>query len=116
MEMCTPDAEAVVAALDAVEAAWDKLAALPVHALGAGQVLAVLSRLEIHRRRQPITEHALLTHLQTQATPKEMGAKSWRAVLSNRLGISGFDAGRRIVEAAQPAQPPNPSWAGSQAD
>jgi len=101
MEMRTPDAEAVVAALDAVEAAWDKLAALPVHALGAGQVLAVLSRLEIHRRRQPITEHALLTHLQTQATPKEMGAKSWRAVLSNRLGISGFDAGRRIVEAAQ---------------
>lgn len=101
MEMCTPDAEAVSAALDAVEAAWDKLASLPVHTLGAGQVLAVLSRLEIHRRRQPTTEHALLTHLQSQATPKEMGAKSWRAVLSNRLGISGVDAGRRIAEAAQ---------------
>lgn len=101
MEMRTPDAEAVMAALDAVEAAWDKLASLPVHALGAGQVLAVLNRLEIHRRRQPTTEHALLTHLQSQATPKEMGAKSWRAVLSNRLGISGSDAGRRIVEAAQ---------------
>ena len=57
--------------------------------------------LEIHRRRQPGTEHALLAHLQSQATPKEMGAKSWRAVLSNRLGISGFDAGRRIAEAAQ---------------
>ncbi len=101
MEMRGPDAEAVMAALDAVEAAWDKLASLPVHALGAGQVLAVLSRLEIHRRRQPTTEHALLTHLQSQATPKEMGAKSWRAVLSNRLGISGFDASRRIAEAAQ---------------
>jgi len=101
MEMRTPDAEAVMAALDAVETAWDKLAALPVHALGPGQVLTVLNRLEIHRRRQPSTEHALLAHLQSQATPKEMGAKSWRAVLSNRLGISGFDAGRRIAEAAQ---------------
>ena len=101
MEMRTPDAEALMAALDAVEAAWDKLAALPVHALGPGQVLTVLNRLEIHRRRQPSTEHALLAHLQSQATPKEMGAKSWRAVLSNRLGISGFDAGRRIAEAAQ---------------
>jgi len=101
MEMCTPDAEAVMAAVDAVEAAWDKLASLPVHALGAGQVLAVLNRLEIHRRRQPATEHALLCHLQSQATPKEMGAKSWRAVLANRLGISGSDASRRIAEAAQ---------------
>ena len=101
MEMRTPDAEAVMAALDAVDTAWDKLAALPVHALGPGQVLTVLNRLEIHRRRQPGTEHALLAHLQSQATPKEMGAKSWRAVLSNRLGISGFDAGRRIAEAAQ---------------
>lgn len=55
MEMRTPDAEAVMAALDAVDTAWDKLAALPVHALGPGQVLTVLNRLEIHRRRQPGT-------------------------------------------------------------
>lgn len=101
MEMRTPDVEAVMTALDAVETAWDKLASLPVHALGAGQVLAVLNRLEIHRRRQPATEHALLNHLQSQATAKEMGAKSWRAVLSNRLGISGCDASRRIAEAGQ---------------
>jgi hypothetical protein len=30
-----------------------------------------------------------------------MGAKSWRAVLSHRLGIGGSDAGRRIAEAAR---------------
>ena len=46
MEMCTPDVEAVFAALDQVDAAWDKLASLPVHGLGAGQVLTVLERLE----------------------------------------------------------------------
>ena len=90
----------MLAVLDDLEAGWDKLASLPVAALNAGQVLAVLDRLETQRRRQPALEHALLNHLQAQATATEMGAKSWRAVLSNRLGIGGSDAGRRIAEAA----------------
>ncbi|MBU3748703.1 MAG: DUF222 domain-containing protein, partial [Burkholderiaceae bacterium] len=64
------------------------------------QALQALARLEVHRRRQPAVEHALITQVQSQATATEMGAKSWRAVLSNRLGISGTDAGRRIEEAA----------------
>ena len=125
MEMRTPDVEAVMAALDVVEVAWEKLASLPVHGLGAAQVLAVLGRLETHRRRQPATEHALLVHLQSQATAKEMGAKSWRAALSQRLGISGSDAGRRIAEAAQlgprravtgaPLEPGLPATAAAQA-
>ena len=90
----------MLAVLDDLEAGWDKLASLPVAALNAGQVLAVLDRLETQRRRQPALEHALLNHLQAQATATEMGAKSWRAVLSNRLGIGGSDASRRIAEAA----------------
>lgn len=96
-----PGAELVMAALDDLDAAWDKLVSLPIQPLAAGQVLAVLSRLETHRRRQPAVEHALITHAQDRATAVEMGAKSWRAVLSARLGISGADAGRRIKEAAQ---------------
>ena len=99
--MATADLEAVMTALDELDAVWDKLASLPVHALDAPQVLASLDRLEIHRRRQPSVEHALITHLQDQATAVQMGAKSWRVVLSSRLGISGADASRRIVEAAQ---------------
>ncbi|MCB1292880.1 MAG: DUF222 domain-containing protein, partial [Mycobacterium sp.] len=95
------DGEAVMTALDELDAVWDKLASLRFHRLDAPQTLAVLDRLEIHRRRQPVVEHALITHVQSRATAKEMGAKSWRAVLSNRLGISGSDAGRRIAEAAQ---------------
>jgi len=90
----------MLAALDDLEAAWDKLAALPLKALSAGQVLAVLDRLEIQRRRQPAVEHTLINHLQAQATAKDMGAKSWRAVLAQRLGISGPDAGRRLADAA----------------
>ena len=101
MEMRTPDVEAVFAALDEVEAAWDKLASLPVAMLGPGQSLDVLERLEIQRRRQPAFEHALLAHLQSEVSAKDVGAKSWRAVLSQRLGISAGDAGRRLAEAEQ---------------
>lgn len=100
MEMDTAGVAMVMAMLDDLDAVWDKLASLPVDALAAPQVLTVLDRLEVHRRRQPAAEHALLNHLQSQSTAKEMGAKSWRAVLSARLGISGADAGRRLGDAA----------------
>ena len=101
MEARTVDGEAVMAALDELDVAWDKLASLPVHSLGASQVLAVLDRVEVHRRRQPALEHSLIAHLKSQAAARDLGAKSWRAVLANRLGISGADAGRRLAEAAQ---------------
>ena len=104
-------------ALDELDAVWDKLACYGSIGLDARADQAVLDRLEIHRRRQPAVEHALITRVQSRATAKEMGAKSWRAVLSNRLGISGSDAGRRIAEAAQlesaepsPASHWSPRW------
>ena len=90
-----------MAALDAWETAWDKLASLPVHALNAGQVMQVLDRLERQRRRQPAVEQSLIVHAQSQAGAKDLGAKSWREVLRQRLGISGTDAGRRLAEADQ---------------
>jgi hypothetical protein len=115
----------MLTALDDLEAAWDKLASVPLTTLSAGQVLAVLDRLETQRRRQPAIEHTLLNHLQAQATAKDMGAKSWRAVLAQRLGISGPDAGRRIAEAAvlgprraltgEPLEPHLPATATAQA-
>ncbi len=101
MEMPTLESEAMMAALDDLDAAWDKLASLPVHPLGPGASLGVLDRLETHRRRQPAFENALLVHLQTECAARDMGAKSWRAVLSQRLGISRGDAGRRLAEAAE---------------
>ena len=114
----------ILATLDELEAVWDKLASLPVHDLDAPQVLAVLDRLERQRRRQPTVEHALITHLQCRASAKEMGAKSWRAVLAARLGISGSDAGRRLAEAAalgarrsvtgEPLEPELPATAAAQ--
>ncbi|MCW1958584.1 MAG: 13E12 repeat family protein, partial [Mycobacterium sp.] len=125
MELPTPEVETMMAALDDLEAAWDKLASLPVHPLGPGSALTVLDRLEKHRRRQPARENALLVHLQRQCDAKQMGAKSWRAVLSQRLGISGAEAGRRLAEAAQlgprravtgePLEPQLPGTAAAQA-
>lgn len=91
----------MLTALAELDAAWDKMASVSISALDAPQVLAVLDRLEVHRRRQPSVEHGLINHLQSQATAKEVGAKSWRVALSQRLGIGGADAGRRIAEAAQ---------------
>ena len=101
MELWSASGEAVLAALDQWDAAWEKLVSLPVDGLTAVQVLAVVERLEIARRRQPALEHALVVQLQSQSTAKQMGATSWPAVLSTRLGISASDARRRITHAAE---------------
>jgi hypothetical protein len=45
--------------------------------------------------------HRLLARLQTEATAKELGAKSWKDVLTVRWRISTSEAGRRLEEAAQ---------------
>ncbi|SBS70180.1 conserved hypothetical protein [uncultured Mycobacterium sp.] len=86
--------------LDDVLTAWDKVAACPANAVTAPELLSVLERVERLRRMLPTVEHTVLTQLQSQTTPITMGAKSWRAVLTNRLAISGADATRRISEAA----------------
>ena len=67
-----------MAALDDLELAWDKLASLPVRALGRTDP-GRLGPAGTHRRAQPATENALLVHLQSQAIAKDLGAKSWRA-------------------------------------
>ena len=90
----------ILSALDDLDAALGKLAGLPVEALDGVQVLAVLDRVERLRRRLPAVEHALIAQARCQAAPRDLGAKSWRSVLSQRLGISGADAGRRLAEAA----------------
>lgn len=88
-------------ALDDVLNAWEKAAALPAADMTAPELLVALERTERLRRLLPAVEHAVLTQLQSQTTPVDMGAKSWRAVLSNRLGISGIDATRRLTDAAE---------------
>jgi len=119
------DAGSVLTVLDDLDAVYEKLAGIALDRLGSAELLAVAERLEIHRRRQPAVEHRVLHHLTGQATAAEAGGKSWKEVLSIRLGISGGEARRRLAEAqdlgprqaitGQPLDPQLPNVAAAQA-
>ena len=88
--------EAVQAAVAAMRAAHDELAALPIEALTTSELVGVLDELETLLCQLPAQTHRVLARLQTETTAKEMGAKSWRQVLANRFRISTAEAGRRL--------------------
>src|SRR6185503_1093903 len=50
--------------------------------------------------RMPTQSHRLLTRLQAETTPAQMGAKSWNEVLRIRWRLSSAEASRRLHEAA----------------
>jgi len=93
-------AEAVQAAVAAMRAAHDELAALPIEALTTSELVGVLDELETLSCQLPAQTHRVLARLQCETTAKEMGAKSWRQVLANRFRISTAEAGRRLDEVA----------------
>ncbi len=90
---------AVEEAVAAVRAAHTALSGLTAEALTRPQLLAVLDEVEVLSCQLPAHRNGLLAGLQAQATPKELGAKSWRAVLATRWRLSGKEAGRRLAEA-----------------
>jgi Domain of unknown function (DUF222) len=93
------DRDSISAAYDALDTAFETVAALSYDTLDTAATLRYQDRLELLRRRLPATEHQLLAHAQTLTTPKEIGAKSWADVLAIRLRISGTEATRRVKEA-----------------
>ena len=68
------DRESITAAYDALDAAYDTLAALTYATLDLTDTLGYQDRLERLRRRLPATEHLLLTHAQTLTIPTAIGA------------------------------------------
>ncbi len=94
-------AGAVQATVAALRAAYDQLAALPIDALNASELVGVLDDLETLTCQLPTQSHRMLAHLQAETTAKEMGAKSWKDVLTVRWRISSTEAARRLEEAAQ---------------
>jgi Domain of unknown function (DUF222) len=88
-------------AVAALRTAYDRLAALPVDALTRAELVGVLDDLETLTCQLPVQSHRLLARLQTETTPRAMGAKSWRDVLAIRWRISPAEAGRRLEDAAQ---------------
>jgi Domain of unknown function (DUF222) len=119
------DREAITAVLDRFDAAQAEVAALSFDALTAPDVLTVKERLETISRRQAAVDHRLTHQLTTQASPVELGGKSWTDVLSNRLRIGRGEARRRLDEAddlgprtaltGEPLQPLLPTAAVAQA-
>ena len=77
-----------------------KVAAAGLDSLSLEGLLAVGDELETLTCQLPTQGHRILARLQAEATPKEMGAKSWKDVLTIRWRISTAEARRRLTEAA----------------
>src|SRR5271165_6369869 len=93
------DREAMTAAFDALDAAFDGVAGLDFDALTTPEQLALLERCERLRRRLPAVEHPLINSVARQATPQELGGKLSHAIAEWTL-ISRAEAFRRVREAA----------------
>jgi Domain of unknown function (DUF222) len=112
-------------AIAALRAANQAVAALHAYRLTQAETMAVLDEIQTLTCQLPSHENRLLTHLQAETTPKQMGAKSWRDVLATRWRISTSEAGRRLDNAAvlgprqtltgEPLEPVMPATALAQA-
>ena len=76
------------------------LAASDVELLSRAELVDTLDDLEALTCELPTQSHRLLARLQAEATPRELGAKSWKEVLAIRWRISTTEAHRRLTEAA----------------
>jgi len=92
------DLEAMTAAFDALDAAFDEVTGSDCEALATSEQLALLERCERLRRRIPSVEHPLINSLARQATPEELGGTLSHAVAEWTL-ISRAEASRRVREA-----------------
>jgi hypothetical protein len=90
---------AVLERVAALRAAYDALAACDLDSLTLPELLAMGDELETLACQLPTQSHRILARLQAEATPKEMGAKSWKDVLRIRWRISSTEANRRLSEA-----------------
>ncbi|KUI16332.1 hypothetical protein AU191_00035, partial [Mycolicibacterium acapulense] len=68
-------------AITGLRAAYEKVAACEVDLLTRPDLVTALDELEGLGCRLPAMSHRLLARLQTEATPQQMGAKSWKEVL-----------------------------------
>lgn len=84
----------------ALHAAHESMAACELEMLTHRELLEVLDGLETLSCQLPAQWHRALARLQTETTPKELGAKNWKDVLKIRWRISTTEANRRLAEAA----------------
>ncbi|MCV7152072.1 DUF222 domain-containing protein [Mycobacterium pyrenivorans] len=92
--------EALQEAVTALRAAFDALTACDVDLLTRSDLVEPLDELESLSCQLPALRNRMLARLQAEATPQQMGAKSWKDVLAIRWRISTSEAHRRLTEAA----------------
>jgi Domain of unknown function (DUF222) len=119
------DREAVLAAYDDLDAAFDKVLGLSFDAITDSEKLNLQNRMERNLRRAPAVEHRLISSLVAGADPKSLGGTSWAEVLATKLGISKGEAKKRIKRAqllgprqaltGEPLAPKLPNVAAAQA-
>jgi hypothetical protein len=90
----------VFAAIAAMRTAYADLAVASVDGLTHPELLSAQAEVETLTRQLPTQSHRMIARLSAEANAVELGAKSLRDVLRDRLRISGADARRRIDEAA----------------
>ncbi|RDH73958.1 HNH endonuclease [Mycolicibacterium moriokaense] len=93
-------AAAVQEAMANLHAAYDAFDGCALDALTHTELLAVIDDLETLTCRLPTQSHRLLTRLQAETTPRQLGAKSWNEVVRIRWRLSPAEASRRLHEAA----------------
>jgi hypothetical protein len=119
------DREAVLAAYDDLDAAFDKVLGLSFDAITESEKLNLQNRMERNLRRAPAVEHRLISSLVAEADPKALGGTSWAEVFATKLGISKGEAKKRIRRAellgprqaltGEPLAPKLPNVAAAQA-
>jgi hypothetical protein len=103
-----------MAALEAAEAAYAAVAALPIQTLLPSEQRALLNRLDELEKQMAAFDRRLLGRLISQAPPPQFGGASWAKVLARTLRISEGEAQRRITAAVYGAAPPSTSKSGFQ--
>ncbi|PRC43937.1 hypothetical protein C6A85_000000102785, partial [Mycobacterium sp. ITM-2017-0098] len=88
------------ASVAALRAEFDKVAACEIDLLTRPDLIEALDELETLSCQLPSVSRRLLARLQTESTLQQMGAKSWKQVLSLRWRISAGEAHRRLTDAA----------------
>jgi len=89
----------IIAALDAAEASYRELSALPLEALTRPEKTELLKRLGEIDKKMVALDRRLIGQLIAQGEPAMFGGTSWADVLARRLRISHGEAQRRIAEA-----------------
>ncbi|MED5815453.1 DUF222 domain-containing protein [Mycolicibacterium sp. 050232] len=100
MAAVVQDRDAVQAVLAGHRAATASLTAVDFTGFDTAELLALQSAREQLARTEAMIDHRIQAALMAQASPHEIGGKSFKDVLATRMRISGREASRRVAAAA----------------